>query len=71
MVERIDGEKNIYINGNHLDSELIYTNQGETIEGIHSQGEDIAHGLKIAAKTVENPTGGILYIHSNIPEDSF
>lgn len=37
MVSKTFGQSNIFINGNHIDEELIYSHSGDREEGLHEQ----------------------------------
>ncbi len=72
MSSEIGEGEPIYINGNHLDEELILTARGELEEGLHPFTDEIgqAVGLGVGPDNPK-PKGAIFYLHCNIPEDSF
>lgn len=65
--------EDIYINGNHLDEEIIFDANGKHTEGIHQKVDEL-HALLTSIRKKASPKeffGGIFYVHSNIGEELF
>lgn len=73
MTRQIDQGAPIYINGNHFDEELITSGDGKLEEGLHTYLDEISTAIRAAVEGKEKDqlSGGIFYVHSNIPEDFF
>lgn len=73
MTRQIDQGAPIYINGNHFDEELITSGDGKLEEGLHTYLDEISTAIRAAVegKDKDQLSGGIFYVHSNIPEDFF
>jgi hypothetical protein len=66
--------EDIYINGNHLEEEIIFNSKGKHIEGIHEKVDEIRDLIKAIRRNSSKEKeffGGIVYIHSNIGENLF
>jgi hypothetical protein len=73
MSRQIDQGAPIYINGNHFDEELIMSGEGKLEEGLNPLLDEISIAIRAATegRQPHELRGGILYAHSNIPEDFF
>lgn len=64
----------LFINGNHVEEEIIFNPRGKHIEGIHERIDEIKNIIR-SIRGKANPSkefyGGIIYIHSNIGENLF
>ena len=62
-------QSNFFINGNHMDEELIFTQRGVLEEGLHEHAEAAGTIIQKALGGIPEGEvmGGIIYIHSNIP----
>jgi len=73
MSRDIDQGAPLYFNSNHFDEEIIMTADGKLEEGLSSLTDEFAIAIRAATEGVpqQNLHGGIMYLHSNIPEDCF
>lgn len=66
--------EDIFINGNHLEEEVIFNAKGRHTEGIHEKVDEVRDLIAAIRKNASAEKvffGGIIYIHSNIGEDLF
>jgi hypothetical protein len=66
-------KEDIFINGSHLEEEVIFNAQGRHTEGIHQKVDEL-HTLLTTIRKRAAPKeffGGIFYVHSNIGEELF
>ena len=64
--------EDLFINGNHIEEELMFNSKGRHEDGIHELIDEIKALIKIIRKGAppgKEFYGGILYVHSNICEN--
>lgn len=69
LMKKTYENEDIYINGNHIEEEVIFNSNGKHTEGIHEKVDEIKDIIRaIRARSTKNKPffGAILYAHSNI-----
>lgn len=69
LLARTYERANVYINGNHLDEEIIMDSQGAILEGLCELSGEMQAVCQAALSGLQEQGlyGGIIYIHANIP----
>ena len=69
LLKKTYENEDLYINGNHVEEEIIFNSNGKHIEGIHEKVDEIRDIIRlIRSRSMKNKPffGAILYVHSNI-----
>jgi hypothetical protein len=69
LLKKTYENEDIYINGNHIEEEIIFNSHGKHTEGIHEKVDeirDMIHIIRNRSSKNKPFFGAILYVHSNI-----